>query len=377
MQTFIAKVIILMSLLLGISTNQLFQAVAEDKSSQWQPLPQEGIKRIAFGSCAKQWQYQPIWQAVIDVQPDLFLFLGDAIYADTDGKTAWDVSEKQLRGEWNRLADKPEFQAVKAKIPFMAVWDNHDYGTHNGGAEFPLKEQSKTAFLDFFGEPINSEKRKREGIYDAQIFGNEGQRVQIILLDTRYFKGNFVKDTRTPEEKAKLGIVGKYLANEDPNVTLLGEAQWQWLEEQLKKPAEVRLIASSTQIVADQKGMDEWGNYPHERLKLFDLIQRTGAKGVILLSGNVHFAEISVWNEGNYPLYDFTSSGMTHIEPKYANVANPYRVNHPYIDLNFGLVEINWHNSLGTLVTLKVITAKGETAFAHQIFLEKLTSLNL
>lgn len=345
-------------------------------SNSWQPLPKKGIKRIAFGSCAKQWQYQPIWQSVIDLKPDLFLFLGDAIYADTDGKTAWDVSEKQLRGEWNRLADKPEFQAVKAKIPFMAVWDNHDYGTHNGGAEFPLKEASKSAFLDFFGEASNSPRRKRQGIYDAQIFGDEGQRVQIILLDTRYFKGNFVKDTRTPEEKAKLGVVGKYLPNEDPNVTLLGKEQWQWLAEQLQTPAEVRLIASSTQIVADQKGMDEWGNYPHERRKLFELIENTSANGVILLSGNVHFAEISVWNEGNYPLYDFTSSGMTHVEPKYAAVANPYRVNNPYVDLNFGLVEIDWDHPLGTSVSLKAIAANGKTALEHQILLNQLNSPN-
>ncbi|CCQ56927.1 MAG: alkaline phosphatase family protein [Crocosphaera sp.] len=333
----------------------------------WQPLPQGIITRIAFGSCAKQWQYQPIWQAVIDINPDLFLFLGDAIYADTDGKTAWNVSEKQLQGEWNRLDDKPEFQAVKAKIPFMAVWDNHDYGTHNGGAEFPLKEQSKAAFLDFFGEPIDSPRRKRKGIYDAHIFGTKGQRVQIILLDTRYFKGPFIKDPRTSEEKAKLGIVGKYLPNEDPNVTLLGEAQWQWLKEQLEKPAEVRLIASSTQIIADQKGMDEWGNYPHERRKLFKLIEDTNAKGVIFLSGNVHFAEISVWNDSNYPLYDFTSSGMTHVEPKYASVENPYRVNNPYVNLNFGLVEIDWNNLSETTITLRLLSLNGESKFEHKI----------
>ena len=72
------------------------------------PLPIGQISRIAFGSCAKQWHHQPIWDAVIAAQPDLFLFLGDAIYADTDGKTAWNVSEGQLRGEWNRMTDKQE-----------------------------------------------------------------------------------------------------------------------------------------------------------------------------------------------------------------------------------------------------------------------------
>ena len=109
-------------------------------------LPDGQISRIAFGSCAKQWQHQTIWDAVIAAQPDLFLFLGDAIYADTDGQTAWSVSEGQLKGEWNRLADKPEFQRARNQIPMMAIWDNHDYGTHDGGVEFPLKEKSQAIF---------------------------------------------------------------------------------------------------------------------------------------------------------------------------------------------------------------------------------------
>ena len=71
-------------------------------------LPQGQISRIAFGSCAKQWQHQSIWDTIIATEPDLFLFLRDAVYADTDGVTAWPVTKEQLQGEWNRLVDKPE-----------------------------------------------------------------------------------------------------------------------------------------------------------------------------------------------------------------------------------------------------------------------------
>ena len=70
--------------------------------AEWQPLPDGPVERIAFGSCAKHWQPQPIWDAIIEKEPDLFLFLGDNIYADTDGVTAWQVSKGQLTGEWNR-----------------------------------------------------------------------------------------------------------------------------------------------------------------------------------------------------------------------------------------------------------------------------------
>ena len=131
--------ILTVALIAAFGVSELTLAVAASQQNDWLPLPEGRIERIAFGSCAKQWQQQPIWDAVIVAKPDLFLFLGDAIYADTDGRTAWSISEGQLRGEWNRLADKPEFQRVREKIPLMATWDNHDYGTHDGGVEFPLR----------------------------------------------------------------------------------------------------------------------------------------------------------------------------------------------------------------------------------------------
>ena len=335
-------------------------------------LPTGTVQRIAFGSCAKQWQHQTIWEAVIAAKPDLFLFLGDAIYADTDGATAWTVTEEQLRGEWNRLADKPEFQKARAAVPMMAIWDNHDYGSHTGGKEFPLKDESQRIFLDFFNEPANSERRRTPGIYDARIFGPEGKQVQIILLDTRFFKDAYTKDSRSKRQRLKAGKVGGYVPDDNPSKTLLGAEQWVWLEEQFKKTADIRLIASSIQIIPDQKGMDEWGNFPVERQRLFELIKKTRAKGVIMVTGNVHFAEISQLKTFSYPLFDFTSSGLTHTNETYTRAKNAYRVAGPYGGENFGMIEIDWDAKHSPRITLKAISLDGSTAFEHTVSLDRL-----
>lgn len=319
--------------------------------------------RIAFGSCAQQWSPQPIWDKIAKTRPDLFLFLGDAIYGDWDGKNVFAPTPETLKRDWNRLAAIPEFAKFRSSVPIMAMWDNHDYGKHDGGAEFTLKEKSKKVFLDFFGEPEASARRQRPGIYDAKIFGPAGKRLQIILLDTRTFKSPYVKDSRSKEAKAALNIRGQYLPNTDPMATLLGKAQWAWLEQELRKPADVRLIASSTQIVADEKAMEEWGNFPLERKRLFDLIARTGAKGVVLLSGNVHYSEISATDEGPYRLHDFTSSGMTHNNPDYAKLRNRHRAKGPFTKYNFGLVEIDWDARPAPAITLKAIGPDGTAAF--------------
>ena len=335
-------------------------------------LAETAIERIAFGSCAKHWQPQPIWEAVIAAKFDLWLFLGDNIYADTDGRTAWLVSKEQLIGEWNRLADKPEFQKARAAIPMMATWDNHDYGSHAGGEEFPVKEASKEVFLDFWGEPADSPRRQQSGIYDAKIFGTEGKRVQVILLDTKYNRSPFKPDPTPKEERLKAGKVGGYIPDNDPAKTHLGEEQWKWLEGELRKPAEVRLLCSGTQVIANEKGMDEWGNFPRERQRLFDLIGKTGAKGVVLLSGNVHFAELSKNSDGPHPLFDLTSSGMTHVNEAYAKAPNAHRVKGPYAEINFGLVEIDWEAKPAPLVTLKAVGLDGGTAFEHRVTLDAL-----
>ncbi len=85
------------------------------------------LLRIAFGSCAFQWADQPIWPVIARHKPDVFLFLGDAIYGDFDGKKPFTPTAETLRRDWGLLASKPEFRAFRDRVPIMATWDNHDY----------------------------------------------------------------------------------------------------------------------------------------------------------------------------------------------------------------------------------------------------------
>jgi hypothetical protein len=122
--------------------------------------------------------------------------------------------------------------------------------------------------------------------------------------------------------------------------------------------------------------MDEWGNFPLERQRLFDLIAKTKANGVVLLSGNVHFAEASEIKETAYPLVELTSSGMTHVTERYGKAANSFRVAGPYIEHNFGLIEINWDAKPSPKITLKALGEDGATGFTHTVALSKLQAGN-
>jgi alkaline phosphatase D len=158
----------------------------------------------------------------------------------------------------------------------------------------------------------------------------------VILLDTRYF--------RSPLKRGERRIAGPYLPDDDPNKTLLGEAQWQWLETQLRAPTEVRLIVSSIQCLSEAVGQETWSNLPREQERLFRLIDEAQANGVVLLSGDRHWAELSVVRENvPYPLYDLTSSSLNQVHPRGTPSANKNRdLMQTYHRENFGIVEIDW-----------------------------------
>jgi alkaline phosphatase D len=341
--------------------------------------PDHIIHRIAFGSCTRQMQDAPLLNTVVAAQPDLFLMIGDVIYPDiNDEATAlidpWpnENTVERIRQVYAQMAAKPEYQNLKKNIPIMAVWDDHDYGINDGSSNFSLKDHSQQLFLDFFDEPANSERRRTPGIYDAKIFGPDGKRVQIILLDVRYFRTPPLPDTRSEEAKKALNIAGRYAPNSDPKATILGETQWRWLEEQFRKPAEVRLLVSAYPVIPHELGKDAWGNFPLERQNLFKLIEQTKANGVIILSGDVHFSEISKTDEGPYPIFEFTSSPLAAPSVGNENFANSLRISKTYAEVNFGLIEIDWGAHPAPLVVLKAIGLDGTPVIEQQISLEDL-----
>ena len=149
---------------------------------------------------------------------------------------------------------------------------------------------------------------------------------------------------------------------------MLGEDQWRWLEGVLQEDAEVRIIVSSIQVVSWEKGMECWGNMPHERERLFKLIETTGAKGTFFISGDVHFSELSKSDEGAYPLYDLTSSGLNQRPGKMWYTAhNSYRLpGKVYPQRNFGLIRIDWAGE-ETTISLQARQESGELAYEEVI----------
>lgn len=324
-----------------------------------QELP---LERIAFGSCVRQDRPQPIWNSVIDDRPQLFLMIGDNIYGDTE-------DPEILRLKYAMLAADPGFRRLRQTCPLLATWDDHDYGVNDGGREYVLRDESQRLFNDFFQVPLDSPRRNRPGIYDSAYFGPAHRRVQVILLDTRFFRSPLKQAT----DAERVGR-GPYGADESPSATMLGDEQWKWLAEELMRPAEVRIIASSIQVAAAEHGWEAWATMPNERQRLFELIRESKARGVVFISGDRHLAELSRIEPEesgvDYPLYDLTSSSLN--QPSGGgneNETNSRRVGEHYLEVNYGTIDIQWPESSeqAPRVTLRVHSLDGSAVREHEV----------
>jgi alkaline phosphatase D len=267
-------------------------------------------------------------------KPDVFLFLGDNVYAS-------DPARRDVRAQYRKLAGVPGFQRLRETVPLLAVWDDHDFGVNDGGAEHEGKVDSQQAFCDFWDVPQTDPRRSRPGIYHAITVGPNGKRVQFLMLDTRFFRSP-LKTKPAGDDRP-----GRYVPDDDPAKTMLGEDQWKWLEERLKEPAKVRIVMSSIQVVAEDHLWEKWANLPLERSRLFSLIRDTGATGVIFVSGDRHLAEISMMPDAlGYPAYDLTASALNLSSQSWRpHEPNRWRVASMNYANNFGLIQIDWTRS--------------------------------
>ncbi len=319
------------------------------------------LTRIAFGSCAHQEKPLPIWKSIVASKPELYLALGDNIYADTDDM-------KVMKAKYDKAASHPDYQQLKKSCTVLGIWDDHDYGKNDAGVEYPKKEESQQLFLDFFDVPKDSPLRKQKGVYHSRIFGPAGKRVQVIMLDGRYFRSPLKRGKREPGTNYT-----PYIANTDPDATLLGAEQWKWLEEQLKQPAEIRLLVSGIQIVAEDHGFEKWMNFPLEREKLYKLLQDTKAAGVICLSGDRHLAELSMMEKAvDYPLYDLTSSGLNQASKEWRPLEkNRHRAATMGHGDNFGFITIDW-SAPSPKIGLQIRDVDGDIVIQQKLLLSDL-----
>ena len=346
------------------------------------------LTRFSFGSCNRQDRPQPLWQAMIDKRPQLFLFIGDTVYADRHAPgmqfIRWAAEPSAIAATFAQQKQRAEYGRLREEMGVIAVWDDHDYGENDGNINTPHKDATQQLFLDFLDELPTDVRRTRRGLYTSYTFGPRGQRVRLILLDVRYWQSVKEDDLLGAEQWAWLAEELDYSYAASPAHSEK-EGTMEWDEDGKRIRPDLLIIASSIQFAAQNRRLGEaWRNFPRSRYRVLSLLAESGLQvPTLFLSGDVHYGEyfrtdICVNTSASItvlPVVDVTSSGLTHSTG--ANLPLPFAITHPVMrwlfnkpndrsrhtaasqgedvlctNLNYGLVNIDWQQQLLTIEIL-------------------------
>jgi alkaline phosphatase D len=273
--------------------------------------------RVAFGSCARYARdpEQRVFDAIARQSPDLFFWLGDNVYGDTESPFA-------LAEEYRRQRSVISLQPLLRGVPQLATWDDHDFGYNNSDGSWPLKTSSLDVFRRYWANPASG-TADTPGVFFEYAYGG----VDFFFLDGRYH--------RRPNAGA-----------DGPAKTFLGDGQKRWLKERLgvSKAAFKLLVCGSGWSQADGPQGDTWAAFMTERNELFDFIRERRIGGVICLSGDSHVGELNCipWSErGGYDFYDLVSSPLAQATgDNWAEQRPEVRMRKVYAGgCNFGMLE--------------------------------------
>jgi hypothetical protein len=298
-----------------MQTHHLFALMLTAVSAGGTSLSGGEIDRIAILGCLKQNEPAPALVKVGSEEPDLCLWIGDNVYADTE------TSPEFLRSCYATLAAKPGFQELRAAAPWAATWDDHDFGLNNAGGEYPLKNESKAIFREFW-KLTDEIPVDRDGVYYAKMFSTNGKNLQLILLDPRFNR-----------------------AMPGPDADTLGEQQWAWLSETLAEPADLRLLVSGFQVLLDAgTGSETWAEFPAARQRLFDTIRKSGAEHLVLLTGDQHYGEVCRLTDAlGYDAVELQFAGLNQIETPEFNSLRVSPVSRS--KQSYALLDIQWRRT--------------------------------
>ena len=303
--------------------------------------------KYGLGSCLDQEFEQNIWSSIQKENIDGFIFLGDNVYGDLpSGKLT--KMEKAYAMQKTML---PKWLMNEKDI--LAIWDDHDFGLNDGGGDYPLKDDAKKMFLNFWNIPSEDSRRNRKGIYFKKTKEIEGLKVELIGLDTRYFRS-----------KLK-GKKNAYKQNKDLEATVLGQDQWVWLEASIfNSNADIILLLSSIQILATNHPYEKWDNFPLERQRLLLLIANASkSKTIIAVSGDRHRA--GIYQNENF--VEITASSMNKPGSKFAET-DPLLLGETYPKMNFGTLNIEPNKNK---VTVSILDENGLTLNSKSINIYK------
>lgn len=285
-----------------------------------------------------------ILERLFEEDPDFMVWMGDNVYLrEGDWYTRTGILHR-----YTHTRALPELQPLLGSVHHYAIWDDHDYGPNDADRSFVLKDVTEEVFELFWGGTSSGLPGRSGSPGIVSTF--EWSDVQFFLLDNRWWRA----------------ANGRVTGERD----YLGEEQIEWLVDALAgSGAPFKFVVVGGQVLNPYARFENYSTYPAEREHLLTRLRQEGVPGVMFLTGDRHFTELTrLERPGTYPLYDLTVSPLT--AGVYADAGeepNPLRVEGTFVGARaYGILEVTGPRR-DRVLTIRVVDADGAERWTRQI----------
>jgi hypothetical protein len=302
------------------------------------PAGHPGRVRLAIAACGAQ--FGPLFDDLLKLAPDVFIWQGDLNYPDTVGPLAQTMTG--YAGIWRDFLANPMLAPLFERSAFVPMRDDHDYGANDSNSTMiPHLPWGRAPWDALMGKRIGC--RFSAGLADVWV------------LDQRRFKS----DPTLPDT---------------PRKTLLGNTQRAWLLRTLRaSTAPFKVICSPCTVFMSANRTDgNWSDgFTAERDAILKHIDREVTGRVIFVAGDFHLTGVYD-KDGRYearpcPVGIPVPNDVTLDDPEYAKHLRA-RPGVTYADnrCHFGVVEVRGEGDTAIL-KLSLRREDGTTPY-HKTF---------
>lgn len=286
-------------------------------------LPRPSLQRVALVSCLhdkmESVQVQA-WRQLALQKPTMILMIGDNVYADFfDGKWVGSATEEILKVRYRETRERLEIFRSSTLPMVHAIWDDHDFGKNDGGAEYPLRHKAKMLFDEYFPrDPL-----LKSGFGVGSAFEIDG--VLFVFADNRYYR--------------------------QPGKTHWGKSQTKWILNRIKSHKGAVVLVQGDQFFGGYHRFESMQKAnPQDLETLIQKLKRQSPhKPVLLLSGDRHISEILKVQPSTdmNPIYEITSSPIhaTVFPNPWNESPSPNQVVGVANEYNFVLLDLKFQRS--------------------------------
>lgn len=278
-----------------------------------QPLPlQEQQFRMAFGAGSHPNAGQETWLNIAEHKPSHFVWVGSLTPSAPKTTVAFkqQLAKQQFHSQYLPFAQQ---------VSISGVWY---------WAVPPLHGDSARALAPHFNRFLG--RTPAPTTWYSQWLGPAAGKIQVIHLDT-----------------------WSYALAGDTNNTVLDEAQWAWLENELRAPGAVlRIIVTGKSIHWRSRSGQSWKSFPSARRRLLDLVAGQSSP-TMFVSGTYPCGALSSSQWKGKNLIELHTFGLNQVRVKLGKPGQLVTLRDAFCQRNFALLTVDYKEPMSIHIALQ------------------------